>query len=447
MLLRFVVENFLSFKEATELNTFTSSKSKALMHHRVACDHTEVLRLNAIYGANGAGKSNFVKALNFLQLWMQRGTLEKSPIPYPFTFKLDKESRQAHSAFAIEFFVNGTIYYYQIEFNPHEIFHEELLRSGKTKDHHVFTREGNDIKWQAEDKSGKFSNVEFVDMVSRMLRKDMPMLAFMGRYYPEVNSDTAAAYSWFVTLLNVVEPASFPGALPHFLDKLPNFSNLAQTYIRATNSGITSLNVKKEEMVDDASRYDKKIKEGVEFAKNNPGIPYPLVSPADHNLINIVFEEGKMMMKTLTITHTSKDGEQVEFDYVEESDGTRRLIEYLPLFYGLMNPGHAVYVVDEIERSIHPVLMKKMLEILSKNKHIQGQLIFTTHESNLLDLSLLRPDEIWITQKNVEQATEFYPLSDYKIHHTANIQNGYLDGRYGGIPLVNKLDEMEEEAI
>lgn len=446
MLLRFVAENFLSFKEATELNTFTSSKSQALPHHKVKCGHVEVLRLNAIYGANAAGKSNLIKALSFLQQWMLSESLEKSSIPYPFTFKLDKDCAEAHSAFAVEFCVHNQIYYYQIEFDASQIYEEELLRSGRSKDYPIFSRKGKEVIWQAEDRNGYF-NKQFIDLLSRMLRDDMPMLTFMGKYYPELSSDTQLAYFWFSKMLNIVEPTSFPGSLPHFLDIFPEFSKLSQRFLRATNSGIVSLNVKKEEIDDDASHYDNKFKEGVDFAKKNPDQPYTLISPANRNLINIVYEHGKMVKKTMTITHLTKDGEKVDFDYIQESDGTRRLIEYLPILSGLMNPAKAVYVVDEIERSIHPVLMKKMLEIISAQKNLQGQLIFTTHDDNLLDQKLLRPDEIWMTQKDIEQSTHFYPLSDYHIHHTANIQNGYMDGRYGGIPLVNKLDDFGKEDL
>ena len=445
MLLRFVAENFLSFKEATEINTFTSSKSKALMHHRVQCAHTEVLRLNAIYGANGAGKSNFVKALNFLREWITTASLTKVELKGPYTFKLDNTCENVHSELAVEFFVEKRIFYYHIEFDSERIFREELLRSAKSKDYPIFFREDEDIRWEAEDKKNIF-NSQFLDLLRRMLRPDMPLLSFLGKYYPEIDKNIFRVYSWFNINLGIIEPDCFPKYLPHLLDINPIFAKLANKFICATNNGVVSLKVKKEQIYEEHGILNSELKKAIASAKKTPNTPVCLVS-SNHKIENLIYNNGEWIKKTLLITHIASTGKKVDFDFIDESDGTKRLIEFLPLINGLTLPIHNVYVVDEIERSIHPVLMKKMLEIISANKKIQGQLIFTTHESNLLDQTLLRPDEIWITQKNVEQATDFYPLSDYKIHHTANIQNGYLDGRYGGIPLVNKLDEMREEAI
>lgn len=92
------------------------------------------------------------------------------------------------------------------------------------------------------------------------------------------------------------------------------------------------------------------------------------------------------------------------------------------------------FLVDEIERSIHPILIKNIISKISESKEAKGQLIFTTHESCLLDQDIFRPDEIWFAQKDINQSTQLYPLSDYNIHKTANIEKGYLNGRYGGIP-------------
>ena len=445
MLLRFIAENFTSFKEATEFNTFTSSKSKSLMHHRIKCDHAEALRLNAIYGANGAGKSNFVKAIKFLQEWMIKESIHKINMPRPFTFKLDKETEKAPSALAIEFFCDGKIYYYQIEFDQEQIYNEEFLISAKSKDYPIFTRDEKGMHWKGEDKN-KF-NPMIADAINRMLRPDIPLLAFLGKYYGEMSEDVTNGYRWLVRALNIIEPTSIPSNLPHLLDTNKEFAQLANEFINATNNGISSLNVKKEQLNDDTSRYDERVRFAIEQAQKVPGEPYAFITSISRNIENIIYEDGKIIKKTLTMTHRAFDGSEVEFDYINESDGTHRLIEYLPLLYGLTSHNPLVYVVDEIERSIHPVLMKKLLELISSNKSITGQLIFTTHESNLLDLKFLRPDEIWMAQKGFDQGTDFNPLSDYHIHHTANIQNGYLDGRYGGIPFVNNLNHLGGKAI
>lgn len=140
--------------------------------------------------------------------------------------------------------------------------------------------------------------------------------------------------------------------------------------------------------------------------------------------------------------HKDKNGNEVSMDLDDESDGTRRLIEYIPLIYSILYED-AVYIVDEIERSIHPIMIKAIMSKISEKKDARGQIIFTTHESSLLDQSIFRPDEIWFAQKDVNQSTQLYPLSDYNIHKTANIENGYLNGRYGGIPFLSNLSDLK----
>ena len=83
--------------------------------------------------------------------------------------------------------------------------------------------------------------------------------------------------------------------------------------------------------------------------------------------------------------------------------------------------------MDDIERSIHPIMIKTLVSKISESKEAKGQLIFTTHESCLLDQTIFRPDEIWFAQKDVNQSIQIYPLSDYNIHKTANIENTKID--------------------
>ena len=121
MLLRLIAENILSFKDATEFNTFTSSKSQSHDNHRIECGHATVLRMSAIYGANGAGKSNLLLVLNFLQSMVQNETLHNIGFYDNGVFKLDLECKNKPSGIAIEFCYNENVFYYHIEFSNKEI--------------------------------------------------------------------------------------------------------------------------------------------------------------------------------------------------------------------------------------------------------------------------------------------------------------------------------------
>ena len=167
-----------------------------------------------------------------------------------------------------------------------------------------------------------------------------------------------------------------------------------------------------------------------------------LMEARNNEISNVVVENGIAYLKTLVAIHTDANGRDVEMNMTMESDGTRRLIEYMPLLYAVLKSNN-VFVVDEIERSIHPIMIKTLMSKISESREARGQIIFTTHESCLLDQAIFRPDEIWFAQKDVDQSTQLYPLSDYNIHKTANIENGYLNGRYGGIPFLSNLTDLK----
>lgn len=134
--------------------------------------------------------------------------------------------------------------------------------------------------------------------------------------------------------------------------------------------------------------------------------------------------------------------DDVKFYFNDESDGTKRLFEYVALFKDIVDK-NVVYIIDEIERSIHPTIIKELIHKFSSEEKTKGQLIFSTHESNLLDQEIFRQDEIWFVEKDEHGTSNIYPLSDFKVHHTKNIQKGYLNGRYGAIPFTGNLKDLK----
>ncbi len=439
MILRFIVENITSFKDAVEFNTFPSSKSHNHDNHRVSCDHATALRMAAIYGANGAGKSNLIDTLDLFNVMVRNGSIQGLSLA-DVPFKFNNNSSDI-SGLALEFYNAGNVYYYHIEFSEEVIHLEELLLCKKNKDITIFKRAGDDVTVK-----GKFfaqrTNARYLDTIKRMVRPDMLMLSFLGYYYPNESSYITEAYSWFVTKLRIVKPNYVSGFVPHLLDTNKQFSDLVNATIPELKTGIEKLIVKKEILKDDIINSYPALQRVVKQAKDHPGEPQTYSDPF-FNMCNIVFEPqtDAVYMKRLMSVHKRLDNSEVEMSMISESDGTRRLIEYMPLFYSVIQNG-GVFVVDEIERSIHPIMIKNIIRILSESTNATGQLIFTTHESCLLDQNILRPDEIWFAQKDSEQATQLYPLSDFNIHHTANIENGYLNGRYGGIPFLSNLKDL-----
>ena len=439
MLLRLIAENLTSFKEAVEFNTFPSSKSHSHENHKITCGHATALRMSAIYGANGAGKSNLLQALNLLQTMVKTETLRKIDFYDDPTFKLDSQCSGKPSGLAVEFYYNNNVFYYHVEFTLEEIVLEELLLSKKSKDIPLFTRKRNDISIDS-NYIGKGISEQFQDALKRLVRPDMLLLSFLGKYYSSESPLVVDAYQWFMKKLQLVLPDMFHGFVPHMIDTDSDFSELVNRTLPELKTGIDKVIVKKELIAEEDVKSGKLI-QLVKQAKEHPGEPQTTRNRFTDDVVNVIFEDGNVYLKTLVAVHRNLDGSEVEMSLHDESDGTRRLIEYMPLLYAIIQKD-MVYVVDEIERSIHPIMIKDIVRKLSESTTAKGQLIFTTHESGLLDQNIFRPDEIWFAQKDAEKATQLYPLSDFNIHKTANIENGYLNGRYGGIPFLSNLKDL-----
>ncbi len=440
MLLRFIAQNLLSFKNAVEFNCFPSSKSHSHENHKIECGHATVLRLSAIYGANGAGKSNLIECIQMLKGMVASDSLSHFTFSEPPAFRFDEECLTSPSGMAVEFFADGNVFYYHIEFNTQKVVVEELFLSKKTKDIKLFVRDDKGISIHA-DYMVNASSEQFLDALGRLVRPDMLLLSFLGKYYPKEMPLASSAYSWFTQSLEIFRPDSIAGFVPHLLDKNPDFETLVNETIPQMKTGISKLAAKKEVVSEDEIKGSTELQQIAKRAKAQPNMPLSLIDSRNGDTINYVFEDNLLYMKTLVSIHQNLDGTEVEMPLGTESDGTRRLIEYMPLFNAVIKQG-GVYIVDEIERSMHPILIKDIIQKLSESNTAKGQLVFTTHESGLLDQSIFRPDEIWFAQKDSEQATQLYPLSDYNIHKTANIENGYLNGRYGGIPFLSNLKDL-----
>ena len=156
------------------------------------------------------------------------------------------------------------------------------------------------------------------------------------------------------------------------------------------------------------------------------------------NILNFQIQKGIKTVREFVFDQLGQSGYQGKMNILSQSDGTVRLLTLIPAFYEAMFQNKTV-VIDEIDNSIHPNLMFELIRFYANNKS-NGQLIFTTHTTKLLNQQeLVRPDEIWLTEKS-EGNTKMFSLNDFELHNTSNIENGYLDGRYGAVPVMEELN-------
>ena len=208
------------------------------------------------------------------------------------------------------------------------------------------------------------------------------------------------------------------------------------------NTGISKIVIRTTILQENDDTLSPSLRRRMQIAKETPGVAIPAENRFDSRVYaSVVYEHGECLLKMMQPIHVDISGNDCQMPLESESDGTIRIIDYIPFIYSIFIEDKT-YFIDEIERSVHPVMIKVIISKISEKESCRGQLIFTTHESCLLDQKILRADEIWLTQKDSSQATQIYPLSDFNIHKTANIEHGYLNGRYGGIPFLSNLKDL-----
>jgi uncharacterized protein len=445
MLIRLVVDNLFSFGEQKEFVTIPNNRLKTLDHHKYNFKGFNILKMSSIYGANGAGKSNLIKSLKLF-----KKLITKEELPYRLKdtqFKFNSEGDSQTQTFAIEFIQDETAFYYGIELFKGLIITEELYESGlgQKPDKLIFERKTNtdettNIRFFEEFENDEKSQVLKSVLLEEFVKASEPVLKLISNRDNKLLTDVKKAFKWFDETLEIITPESRPSALVHKIDKDLEFRKYAEDMMRSFNIGITSLTSEKKEIKeffgeDNPNTADLLAKQVEESPKKMLGIR------TQAGEIIIVKEDGKIWVKKLKVEHKGKNNKSAFFDLEEESDGTIRLLDFVPAFQDAITK-NKVFIVDEIERSIHPLLIKELVKKFSLDINTKGQLIFTTHESNLLDQEFFRQDEIWFAEKNMNGSTDLYSLSDFKEHKTIDIRKGYLNGRYGSIPFLANLRDL-----
>lgn len=441
MLVRFVLENMFSIGKRKEFSTFPNRRLKTLNSHVYNINDFEILKLSSIYGANGSGKSNLIKSLDYLKRLV---TLEDMPISYKNnSFKFTDDKKQI---LVIEFIQKQTGYLYGIELDDNIIKTEELYLSGlgKKEDTLLFERKTENDKTQItffdEFEKDQKSQVIKEVLIEEFIRKDKPILKLLANRENENLKELKNAFAWFEDTLQIITPDSKPIALAHRIDQDNSFKEFAEDLMSTFNIGIKSLSTEKTNIYeyfgqDNSNEIEDLIKR-LEKTKNKM---IGLHTRSGEEIL-VTKQGDKYFVKTLKLNHQANNITKT-FSLEEESDGTVRLLDFVPAFKNILFD-EKVFFVDEIERSIHPLLIKELIRKFSEQQDTKGQLIFTTHESNLLDQSIFRQDEIWFTEKDFEGATDLYSLSDFKEHKTIDIRKGYLNGRYGSIPFLGNLKDL-----
>ena len=441
MLIYFSVANYKSFRDKADFNMIASPlyDSKETEDHVFRGYIPHLLRTSAIYGSNGAGKSNLLEALGTLKRIIC-GNYYKNAASETLYYKLEDSYKDKPTEFEAEYIAEGKRFVYHLAILSDKIIQEWLSEVDENGNPSIiFNREfkenGEVIKMPVYEQNEKETlrlEIYAEELAKKKLRTYLEYGATHGV------KELSTAYEWFLKQLEVVSPGA------QLVDRLSFFSNpqmlsLAVEMIRALDLSINDLKVVSvpfDEMFSNAFPQNniEEIKNRVVNDKRTvivkrDGMEFQVYKDEDDNI---------MAGRLITI---HKNG--VEFELNEESTGTRMVLDLIPSFVASI-VGNKIFVFDEIEVNKHPELTKEliMIYLLAGNIH-KGQLIFTTHECNLLDLDILRPDEIWFVEKDDNEASHIYSLSDFKPHYGKDIKKGYLDGKFTRIPFFTDPKQLK----
>ena len=439
MLIRFYVANFLSFAEKTE---FSMIAAKNLPRDDQVLTRTDpkVLRSSILYGANASGKSNLVKAIDRARK-MILNPPQKGRRLQDQRFRLSHEYSEEPTHFEFEFFSNGTAYAYGFTFTPDRIVEEWLFKISNCRDVRVFERNGSDVNMNDKHFRDKKSRDRLYFAFEDLLPNQLFLSVVSSRNTRNLKGGEVfeEVYDWFHNKLTVIFPESRFSAWEN-IEKDEEFRALMKGMLSSFDTGIHDISFR-ERRREELSEGDipKQVLDDIEA---NAPEDVVMITGSRYNSFLVDVTEAGLRIRELCTTHDSDHG-PVDFRIVEESDGTKRLTDFIPMF-AATGPTEKTFVVDEIDRSLHTDLNRKLLHMfLHSDATNRRQLIATTHDVALLDLDLLRRDEIWFVEKNKGGASTLYSLQDFKPRKDLDIRNAYLQGRFGAVPLIQDNESLQ----
>ena len=430
MLIEFKFENYRSFRDETILSleaTGLSSLKNVLTKYK----SKKLLPGIAIYGKNGGGKSNVIRAFWLAVQFIknaQRTQHENSDIPIN-PFMLNDYSKNEPTSFEFVYTLDDVLYIYGFSATRKKIVSEYLYHSPNGQKALVFSR--------------KYQNFTFTNKVEKAKRKLISETVAKNQLFFSIactmnDSDCIRAMRWFREF--VYFSRDYTDISTQLFENIDdkNIINAITTYAKNADIGIFDMNFEyKSKEVSFPDEVSEEIKSALMTLLSN-------LSAGD--------TESEIKLKMGEVIATSfhqgvaKNGEKEIYtlDVSDESDGTRRLMALAPAIETVLQKG-GVLMVDEIEKELHPILVKYIVsKFQSKNTNPNGaQIIFTTHNTELMNLDILRKDQIYFVDKdNSEGVSELYSISEFSTKTSDNIRKSYIIGKYGATPDV-EIEEVE----
>lgn len=427
MLIKLEIKNWMSYRDS---NSFSMIATQEKQHRDrlplVKKYRSRLLPVTALYGGNASGKSNLIEALVFAKNLVVRGREVDSPIPVR-PYLLNKEFAESPTHFHFEILAeDDTIYDYRFSVDQTNVVSESLTKIVSRAERPLYRRRAQGA---IELPGFTGERKQFLRFAAKGTRSNQ---LFLHNSISQGQEVFRPVYNWFRRALSISRADnqffSFGSDGPE--SKHPAMERL----ISQLDTGIQEVGYVPSSL--DAVPIPNDLKTSIVEDFPNPG---RFVIGANSRFL-ISKRENEIEVKKLVSRHRTEEGSQVPFDFGDESDGSRRAFDLLPNFIDLMKPqSRRVFVIDELDRSLHTNLTKALLEgyLATCNPDSRSQLIFSTHDVMLMDQSFLRRDEMWISERSTRGDSSLISLSEYEgLRSDKDLRKSYLQGRFGGIPRI-----------
>ena len=441
MLVQFSVENFRSICDRVTLD-MTPAKSRSKKDHVIRDDSgkkTEVLPVGIIYGANAAGKSNILKAIRFAQRFILAGAKPDEALEI-VPYKLDAEYGEKPSVFEFVFKAGGVVYKYGFAITQKEVV-EEWLYGYNPRQYNIFERDRKEnIKFGSKVKNQR-------NLKESVFKFTISNKLFLTKAHENGVDIIAPVMTWFRHQLCVITPSDLRQDLVNMALKDKGFLKFLSFLMTQIDTGISQVVVNKSSSVlhQSALTTEKFLQDVLQMAPDNTQNVDISLRSIENKFFRTFHKtgDGKYAYEIAT-KHLNSLGQEITFSPLDESDGTQKMMHFSTIFYELLTGRRITYFIDEFENSLHPMLcwlfVNTFIQLVAEESHV-GQLIVTTHNTNLLDLKNLRHDEIWFVEKDKVGASHLISLVEYKQRNPKlSVEKRYLQGRYGAIPMLREIE-------
>jgi uncharacterized protein len=406
-MIEFSVGNYRSFKDVV---TF-SMVAAPIQHEDGEIDRNNVfaiakdinlLKSAAIYGANASGKSNLIRAISFVHNFILNsavGKRVKDPIDTE-VYKLSKDAETEPSYFEIIFAIGTTRYRYGFEVDRSSVKSEWLYQTLSTQELKLFTREEKEIEVSDNFQEGK--------ELSKKTRANALFLSVAAQFNGDISTRIIDWFDKLVVILDLDDEIEYITMTDEIMFNDERRQSLIDL-VRTLDLGIEDIQIVMTPFEEVAGLFSHEIKTA-HWRYNSDG-------------------------KKLSL-------EQFDLNK-EESAGTQRLYQLSGLLINLLEDG-GVLIIDELDSRLHPLITFAIVKLFNspKTNPNNAQLIFTTHDTNLLSSNLFRKDQVWFTEKNRYGATDLYSLIEYKISEQSSFEQDYIAGKYGAVPFIGDLNRL-----